>query len=232
MRLNQRQEEILKLLKKNGQVKVVNLAKTLYSSEMTIRRDLEFLENERFLVRCHGGALPIGNYLLFPIKYRMLMNSKEKKVIAASAKKYLRDDITVFFNSSSTCAYLIPYLKEYKNIRVITNSVYLTTLLEPLNIDCTVTGGDYVRGECCLCGSVAEEFLKEIHPDVAFLSCEGVSENFEITDSQLQMAQIAKIAIKNSKLSVFLMDSTKMGNEYTYVVCRNTNCGNVVVITN
>ncbi len=231
MRLNQRQEEILRLLEENGQVKVAKLAKTLYASEMTIRRDLEFLETEGFLVRCHGGALPLGNQLLFPIKNRMLVNDKEKKALALSAKKYLRDDITIFFNSSSSCAYLIPYLKEYKNIRVVTNSLYLTTLLKPFNIPCTVTGGEYVRAENCLCGSVTEEFLRGIRPDVSFLSCEGLSENFEITESQEPMAQIAKIAIKNSKLCVLLMDSTKIGNEYTYIICRSDECGNVVVIT-
>lgn len=231
MALNERQKEIVRLLEENNQVKVSKLAQTLYASEMTIRRDLEFLENEGFLVRCHGGALPLGNHLLFPIKYRMLISDKEKKAIALSAKKYLRDDITIFFNSSSSCAYLIPYLKDYKNIRVVTNSLYLTTLLKPLNVPCTVTGGDYIRRENCLCGSVTEEFLRGIRPDVSFLSCEGLSENHEITESQESMAQIAKIAVKNSKLCVMLMDSTKIGNAYTHVVCNSNECENVVVVT-
>lgn len=232
MKLNQRQEEILKLLETNRQVKVTKLSKILYASEMTIRRDLQFLENEGLLVRCHGGALPLGNHLFFPVKYRMLVNDKEKKMLALSAKKYLQDDITVFFNSSSTCAYLIPYLKEFRNIQVVTNSLYLTSLLEPSNITCTITGGEYVRGENCLCGSITEEFLREIRPDISFLSCEGFSENFEITESQLRLAQIARIAVQNSKLCVFLMDSTKIGNEYTHVVCHSTACNNVIVITN
>lgn len=232
MALNERQKEIVRLLEENNQVKVSKLAQTLYASEMTIRRDLEFLENEGFLVRCHGGALPLGNHLLFPIKYRMLISDKEKKAIALSAKQYLRDDITIFFNSSSSCAYLIPYLKDYKNLRVVTNSLYLTSLLKPLNIPCMVTGGDYIRRENCLCGSVTEEFLRGIRPDVSFLSCEGLSENHEITESQESMAQIAKIAVKNSKLCVMLMDSTKIGNAYTHVVCRSDECENVVVVTN
>lgn len=231
MKLNQRQEEILKLLETNGRVKIAKLSKILYASEMTIRRDLQFLENEGFLVRCHGGALPLGNHLFFPVKYRMLVNDKEKKMLALSAKKYLQDDITIFFNSSSTCAYLIPYLKEYRNIHVVTNSLYLTSLLEPFHIACTLTGGEYVRGENCLCGSMTEEFLRGIHPDVSFLSCEGSSDNLEITESQLCLAQIARIAVQNSKLCVFLMDSTKIGNEYTHVVCQGTKCSNVIVIT-
>lgn len=231
MNLNQRQQDILGILKDKGRVRTVNLAKSLYASEMTIRRDLAFLENEGLLMRCHGGALPIGNHLFFPIKYRMLVNDKEKKALALSAKKYLCDDVTIFFNSSSTCAFLIPYLKEYKNIRVVTNSLFLTSLLAPLNIPCTVTGGDFVKGEECLCGSCTEEFLRGFHPDISFLSCEGISSDLEITESQSSMAQIAKIAIENSKLAVFLMDSTKKGNKYTHSVCRTNENENVVIIT-
>ena len=228
--LSQRQEEILRLLEEDGQVRVSKLAKKLYVSEMTIRRDLQTLETEGFLERFHGGALPLGNHLLFPIKYRMLVNDKQKKELALLAKKYLRDDITIFFNSSSTCAYLLPYLKEYKGIRVITNSLHLIELLKSYNIPCIVTGGEYIRGENCLCGSTAEEFLRGIYPDVSFLSCEGVLENLEITESQATMAQIAKIAVMNSKLSVFLFDNTKIGNKYTYSVCRGADCENVIVI--
>ena len=231
MKLNQRQEDILKVLRENGQVRTVSLAKKLYASEMTIRRDLKFLEDEGLLTRCHGGALPIGNQLFFPIKYRMLINDKEKKSLCADAKKFLRDDITIFFNSSSTCAYLVPLLKDFKNIKVITNSIYLVSLLSPLHIPCTVTGGEYNESEDCLYGSCTEDFLREIHPDIAFLSCEGLSSELEITESQRSMAQIAKIAVKNSKLAVFLMDSTKISSEYSHSVCRCDECENVVVIT-
>lgn len=231
MKLNQRQEDILKVLKENGQVRTVSLAKNLFASEMTIRRDLKFLENEGLLTRCHGGALPIGNQLFFPIKYRMLVNDKEKKALALSAKKYLCDDATIFFNSSSTCAFLIPYLREYKNIRVVTNSLFLTSLLAPLNIPCTITGGDFVKGEDCLCGNITESFLRNIHPDISFLSCEGFSHDFEITESKAEMAQIEKIAIKNSRLTVFLIDSSKNTTVYTHSVCRANENENVVIIT-
>jgi len=231
MNLNQRQEDILKLLEEKGQVRVADLSKGLYASEMTIRRDLKFLESEGLVARCHGGALPIGNHLFFPIKYRMLANEKQKKALALSAKKYLRDDITIFFNSSSTCAFLLPYLKEYKNIKVITNSLYLVSLLAPFHIPCTLTGGEYNEAEKCLCGGIAEAFLRDVHPDISFLSCEGISDDLEITESQSQMAQIAKIACKNSKLTIFLMDSSKMGSQYTHSICRVSENKNVVVIT-
>ena len=229
MTLNERQKEIMKELEENRQVRVTQLAKKLFASEMTIRRDLEYLENEGFLTRCHGGAVPLGNHLHYPIKYRMWIDAKEKKDLAAAAKAYIRDGQVIFLNSSSTCAYLIPYLGEFQHLHIITNSVYLTTLLGGLHIRCTLTGGDYLEAEQCLGGSAAEAFLADIHPDLAILSCEGVTEEGEITESREEMARIARLAVKNASQSVFLMDSSKLGNRYTYTVCRRDSEGVVLL---
>ncbi len=230
MNLNNRQKQILNELETSNQVRVAKLAKKLFASEMTIRRDLEYLEKEGFLIRCHGGAVPIGNHLFYPVKYRMWINTKEKKDLALEAKQYFKDGQVVFFNSSSTSSYLVPYLKEYKDLHIITNSIHLLSLLSKLHISCTLTGGDYHEIEQCLCGGVAEAYLSDINPDLAILSCEGITQDGEITDSHEEMAHIAKIACKNAKQVIFLMDSSKRGNKYTYTVCRVADHDNIVVL--
>lgn len=230
MTLNNRQKQILNELENSSQVRVTKLAKKLFSSEMTIRRDLEYLEKEGFLIRCHGGAIPIGNHLLYPVKYRMWINTKEKKDLALLAKQYFQDGQVVFFNSSSTSSYLVPYLKEYKDLHIITNSVHLLTLLGTLHISCTLTGGDYHEVEQCLYGGETEAYLSNINPDLAILSCEGVTDDGEITDSHEEMARIARIACKNAKQTIFLMDDSKKGNKYTYTVCRASENDRVIVL--
>lgn len=230
MSINNRQKQILDELKESRQVRTAKLAKKLFASEMTIRRDLEYLENEGFLIRCHGGAIPIGNHLLYPIKYRMWVNTKEKKELALMAKQYLKDGQVIFFNSSSTTSYLIPYLKEYKDLHIITNSVYLLSLLGNHHVSCTLTGGDYHEVEQCLYGGDTEAYLSDINPDIAILSCEGITEDGEITDSHEEMARIAKLACKKAKQTVFLMDSSKKGNKYTYTICRVSESNHVVLL--
>ena len=54
--INKRQEEILKELDKSGYVNVADLCEILNVSTVTIRKDLNFLENENLLHRTHGGA--------------------------------------------------------------------------------------------------------------------------------------------------------------------------------
>jgi DeoR family transcriptional regulator of aga operon len=54
--INKRQEDILKELNEKGHVNVADLCETHNVSTVTIRKDLNFLENEKLLHRTHGGA--------------------------------------------------------------------------------------------------------------------------------------------------------------------------------
>ena len=59
---------------------------------------------------------------------------------------------------------------------------------------------------------------------------EVILEDGEITDSHEEMARIARIACKNAKKVIFLMDSSKKGNKYTYTVCRVPEHDNIIVL--
>ena len=191
MELNKRQKMILQKVNSEGAVKVSDLSKKLFFSEMTIRRDLALMEKEGLLRRVHGGALANDSDFQYPVNYRENINKDQKKTLADHATKYLKDHQVLFFNSSSTLAFIVPYLSKYKDLHIITNSVYLLSHFEKLHIPCVLTGGAYNEIEKCLCGRETEAFLKGINPDVAFLSCEALSNDGRVTDSDADLAEIA-----------------------------------------
>ena len=143
---------------------------------------------------------------------------------------FLSDGQLIFFNSSSTLAYILPYLADYKNIRVVTNSVYLLSLLAQMHVPVSVTGGRYDEHEQSLSGRQAEAFLSEINPDIAFLSCEALSDDGRVTDSDEDLAEIAKIAVKKSRVSVMLMDRSKIGTTCAYDVCTTDQLDGVILV--
>ena len=230
MKRNERREAILKKLNEAGRIKVSELSEELYFSEMTIRRDLVDLEMEGFLRRVHGGAVKNVLRSQYPVDYRINFSKDEKRELAKRAIKYLGDNQVVFFNSSSTLAYITPYLTNYKNIKIVTNSVYLLSIFEQMHIPCYLTGGKYDEIEKCLSGRQTEKFLRGINPDVAFLSCEAISDDGFITDSDPSLAEIAKIAIKKSKFSVLLMDKSKIGTVCTYDICHTDQLTDVILL--
>lgn len=229
MQLNNRQKKILERINKDGGVRVSTLAKELYFSEMTIRRDLKMMEREGLLKRIHGGAVENMSNYQYPVSYRMEINKDEKQRLASQAAKYIKDNLVIFFNSSSTLTYILPHLLKHKNLQVITNSVHLLNYISGMHIPCYLTGGKYNEIERCLSGRQSEEFLREVNPDIAFLSCEALSDDGYVTDSDRELAEIAKIAVKNSKVSVLLMDRSKIGTVCTYNICHTDNLDDVIL---
>ena len=229
MELNSRQKKILEKINNTGSVRVAELSETLYFSEMTIRRDLQMMEKEGLLKRIHGGAVMNESEFKYPMWYRMEINKEQKKELARRAKKYLRDGQVIFFNSSSTLSYLLPYLRQYKNLTVITNSVHILFQTSKMHIPCFLTGGRYNEIEGSLSGRQAETFLKTINPDIAFLSCEALSEDGQVTDGDADIAEIDKIAVERAKTSVLLMDRSKIGALLTYTVCRTDDLTEVIL---
>ena len=229
MALNERQHQIFDIAQRKNRVTVRYLAKKLYVSEMTVRRDLKLMEQEGLIKRYHGGAMVHNDYVQYPIDLRMKINEREKRDIAQRATKYISDGQTIFLNSSSSCAYIVPQLKNYKDLHVITNSVQFVLALSKLEIKCSLTGGEYSKSERCLTGRDAENYLRSINTDIAFLSCDGISDDGMITSDDADRAEIVKIAFKNSARRIFLAHSSKLGVKYTYNICHTDDADDVVL---
>lgn len=211
MTINERQKELIDILTERQRASVKLLSKKLFVSEMTVRRDLNYLERSGYLTRYHGGAVLSDESSDFPMPARMHINESKKRDLAKIAGKYLRDNMRIYLDSSSTCAYLIPYLKKFNSITVVTNSVMFILPLTRVNAVCKLTGGDYSYSEQCLLGRDTEDYLRRINVDVAFLSCDGISNDGILTYINGENAAIARIMRKNSSKCVFLVDKSKQG---------------------
>ncbi len=230
MKLNQRQKDILRILKEKKRVSVSDMASQLFVSEMTIRRDFKEMEQNSLLTRYHGGAIYYEKSIEYPIELRRLIGAKEKKILSCRAKKYLKDGQIIYIDSSSTSSYIIPYLKEYKGIKVITNSVPALMMLAKIHVPCVLTGGDYCETDMCLVGRAAEEFVRDINPDIAFFSSLGLSDDGYITDVDERQLSIRKILLKNCGKIIFMFDSSKLHKKYTYTLCHRDAADEIIIL--
>ena len=229
MALNERQHQIFDITQQKKRVSVEYLAKKLYVSEMTIRRDLKLMEDEGLIKRYHGGALVHNDYVQYPLYLRMRVNEKEKRDLAQKAMRYIHDGQTIFLNNSSSCAYIISSLKSYKDITVITNSVQFVLALSKLGVRCILTGGEYSKSERCLTGRDAENYLRSVNTDIAFLSCDGISDDGMVTVNDADKAESVRIAFKNAKKRIFLAHHSKLGSKYTHNICERDEADEIIV---
>ena len=134
--MNERQKGILEILYEKGRVSVAELARVLYVSEMTVRRDLIEMEKGGYLRRYRGGAVMKINLGEMPITERLLLDQEEKKELARRCLPFLHDGMTVYLDSSSTCQYLIPHLAALRKITLVTNSVSALLTASGLHLPC------------------------------------------------------------------------------------------------
>lgn len=217
--MNERQKEILEILYNKGKASVKELSDTLFVTEMTVRRDLTEMERGGFLRRYRGGAVLKINVGEMPISERLLLDKQEKESLAQKCVEYLSDGITVFIDSSSTCQYILPYLSEYKNLTVVTNSVSALLTLGKLHVFSVLIGGEYYEQDMCTVGSLAEESVRRINVDVAFFTTAAISDDGVISDFDLKQTMIRKYVMKNATKNIFLFEKDKFGKKQLHTLC-------------
>lgn len=229
--LTERQEKIIKLLEENKRASVSSISKEFYVSEMTVRRDLKDLEALGYIERYNGGAVYKNNPTYLPLDCRDKLHSKEKKLLAECAKKYLKDEITVFIDSSSTCRHIVPLLAEYRSVKMVTNSVHSLLLATQYQVVSMLVGGEYNPRDMCTVGFKALEYLQGININVGFFSSSGYSPvKGIITDWDREQTAVRKAAMKNTEIRIFLFTEEKINNNQIYTVCNDSDADEIIML--
>lgn len=216
----ERQNEIINILVEKKSISVNKLAKILYVSAPTVRRDLSELEQQGKVLRTHGGViLRMTAESEIPLMFREDQNSIAKQIIANKASKIVQNGSVIFLDASSTAAHIIPFLKKFSDIVVITNSPKTSMKLGENNIKNYCTGGLLLMHSVAFVGSETEKFISSINADLLFFSSRGYMSGGFITDSSVEEAAIKKAMIRNSEKSFYLCDSSKKNKKYLYNIC-------------
>ena len=220
MKENQ-EKEILEYLQNAQYATIDELAEKLFVSPSTVRRKLNDLQKKGLITRTHGGAQLNDDNNFFPsFTFRVHENSFEKKKIALSAIKLIKNGDLIFLDGTTSAFFIAEYLSEFKNIRVITNGIDTLSLLAKNNISAYSTGGCVQEvNRSVLIGHYAEEMIENFHADIAFFSARSVTNDGEIYDCFEEENVIRKAMIKHATKKVFLCDSTKFGKTSLFHLC-------------
>jgi DeoR family transcriptional regulator, aga operon transcriptional repressor len=206
-----RRAVILKQLEKNDQVNVSELSRQFKVSEVTIRKDLRYLEKRNILIRSRGGAMKqsIVNVDL-SIYDRRRQNIKLKEAIGTAAANIVMSGETILLDTGTTIMEMAKHLPKKIDLTVITNSVDITfRLAEYPNIRVIMPGGMLRRNSLALVGEQAAESLRSFYCDKYFLSADGVDIKKGMLTTNIEEASLARINIKNSRKVFLLVDSSK-----------------------
>lgn len=217
MYYSERLEQIVEILKSKNNASVHYLAKKLFVSEPTIRRDLHVLESEGKIKRTYGGAV-LSELLNVEVPYscRSREDASEKDFIARLAVKHIKDGQVLFLDASTTVQTIVKYLTPFHNLTVVTNSPKTSLMLAERQIRSFSTGGLLLENSIAYVGSMAERFIKNFNADILFLSCRGISDDGVLSDSSVEESEIRRVMMAHAKKKIFLCVSGKVGKEYMY----------------
>ncbi|MEN2401671.1 DeoR/GlpR family DNA-binding transcription regulator [Flavobacterium sp. MC2016-06] len=210
--INKRQEDILKELDEKGYVNVVDLCETLNVSTVTIRKDLNFLENEKLLHRTHGGASKQPIYAFErDVSDKEVLQVEQKKQIAAEALKYISEHDYIILGSGSNIHYLSRIITGFQKLTVLTPSLKVSLeLCKETSIDTIQLGGDVRNSSTSAVGPIAESILSQFSCNKLFLGTDGVHLDFGLSTSNALEAHLNQVMIEVAEKVIVLADSTKM----------------------
>src|SRR3954466_66290 len=208
-----RSQAILSALGATGRVEVNDLAQRLEVSTVTIRKDLDALEQRAVLRRVRGGAVAAPVVDEGSFETRLRIRRAEKTAIARAVAPLVQDGDVVALDSSTSCHYLARELLPRRSLVVITNSMPTATLFsEQSEATVLVTGGIVRRSARSVVGLISDVLAGRGRIDKGFIGAHAVSAERGVLDMALEEAQAKQYFAAHCSQLFGLVDSSKFGS--------------------
>lgn len=216
-----RHQDILEKLHAEKYVDVLELCKLFDVSAVTIRKDLNFLEQKGLLFRTHGGASLENAYINDrPVNEKEKLFIDEKRRIAEAAAAMIIDQDSIILASGTTVQALSKSIAAQSDLQVITASLNVAMeLINHKDVNVLQLGGYVRHGSSSVVGDYAEYILDNVSCSKLFLGVDGIDLDFGLTTANLEEAMLNKKMIKTVQKTIVLADSSKFGRKGFGKIC-------------
>lgn len=215
----ERQNRIKDLFTREKRVTVQSLCKLLNVSSVTIRSDLDDLEEAGFLHRVHGGAIlnedqrnrRVIDDIIAAIN---IPYDKEQEHIGNLAAGLISEGEWIYIGSGTTCYYIAKSLLNRKNINIITNNIYVVNImLANPSANTILCGGTLAHSYNCTFGTLFEKSIDGMNFSKAFFTVSGASKKFGYSvASQIEVGVMNTVRGQTDDFYL-VIDSSKFGRD-------------------
>ncbi len=210
---------MLSVLQREKILSVRQLAKLIYASDSSVRRDINSLERAGCMIKTYGSIM-LAEYKtgVVPVCFREKSDSPEKEQAAKEAAAQIFEGATVFWDALSTVRRVRKYLNSLDQLTVITNDLQIFEEFSNPKISLYCTGGRYAppKTRCFFC-SGAEAFVHSVFADLFF--SQAISPSGEISDSSEEGTVLRRAMLRRSAKKYFfaMLPSLGSGKRLFYV---------------
>ena len=205
-----RTNQILELITGEGKIEVAELAHRLDVSQVTIRKDLDNLEERGIIRREHGWAvLHNGDDL----SARLAYHYQEKELIARRAAELVQDGESVMIENGSCCALLAETLtRTHRDLTILTNSAFIASYIRDReHVQIVLLGGIYQPEAQVMVGPMVRQCAENFWVDRFFIGVDGWSERTGFTNRDQLRAQAVRDMAGQAEQVIVLTESEKFG---------------------
>jgi DeoR/GlpR family transcriptional regulator of sugar metabolism len=208
---HERRQRISALVDELGRVSVPELSHRFGVSEVTIRKDLAWLESNRRVLRTHGGALPAPAHPAetgFDVRQRL--QRAEKAAIGRVAAALVRDGESIALDASTTALQVARHLGDSHELTVVTNGLRVANeLADRPEVTVLMPGGRLRWAAVSLVGGWGASLLENVNIQRAFLGAAGFDLRSGLTDVTEEEAQMKRAIASAARQVVAVIDHTK-----------------------
>lgn len=210
--MTERHTKILDIVSEEKKVEVNRLSEILGVSQVTIRKDLDLLEERALLSREHGYAVMKN---ADDINNRMAVRYETKLKIAGEAAKCVGNGETIMIESGSSCALLAEQLAaEKKDVTIITNSAFIASYIREASVGRVILlGGVYQKESQVMVGPLVRQCAKEFYVDKLFVGTDGFVPEIGFTGGDMLRTEAMKSMAQSAKKVIVVTDSSKFSKQ-------------------
>jgi DeoR/GlpR family transcriptional regulator of sugar metabolism len=234
----QRVNTILTSLQETSSVTVDDLAEQLRVSVVTIRRDLDLLEQQGLLRRTHGGAVSIEPLFYEPFKKdrsfvaQVERQANEKRRIGRAAAALISAGETIAITPGTTTAEIIRGLPLNSKITVVTNTANIAMeLSKRKDISVFVTGGHLHGDWFSLVGPTAIRSLENMLIHTMFVGADGIDPEWGLSCFSSDEAELNATMVRHARRHIAVVDHTKLNVVANWRICETSTIKTLITDT-
>ena len=217
----ERRQAILDYINKQHSATVAELSDKFCIGETSIRRDLTKLCESGYIRKTYGGAvlLPANNEVI-ALDARRHIEESAKNVIAQKAVSLIKDGDVIFLDSSSTSLHMVPYLKTFNNLSVVTHGLQTAfNLLSLPHIKVYMAGG-FIKSNLKSCNGVFTcGIFSSMYADKVFISPKAVDRNHGFYCSSEEETQVRRTMMEHGNMVILLCSTNKLDQNAQFHLC-------------
>ena len=211
-----RRKNIMDAIIENPKIRVEQLAERFSVSAITIRRDLQYLEDHKKLTRFYGGAAPTEQAYLQEGQDEVALY---RELIARFAATLVEDGDSLFINTSRNALQMLQYVNR-KNVTVITNNGRAINSEQSPGVSVILTGGELRYPKEAMVGEFAERNLLKVYAKKAFVGCSGISAECGVTTENANEVNLNELMLRRATKDAYVLaDHTKIGANSSFRTC-------------